>query len=123
MQWFGQSWGAPICDPQDHAATPVGEHCGWCEEPITEEDSGVLIPHVGAPFRAHEYVTVPYHRECFIRQIAGSVAHQLRLCSCPGSGGSDHGELEEGMTRREAAKLAEKWFTVHLPNAIGPARQ
>src|SRR6266568_5651962 len=104
MLWFGESWGAPICDIVEHVPTPVGELCAWCIEAIEEHDSGVIIPHV----ELNRVTLQPHHRECFIRETAGSVAHQLRLCGCPGSSGIDHGEMERGLTRREAARLAER---------------
>lgn len=49
-----------------------------------------------------------FHRNCFLRTIFGSVAHQLKTCSCyvPGSTEGDAPEL----TRREAADAAARMF-------------
>jgi hypothetical protein len=102
MRWFGKSWDAPICEDLEHAPTPLGEPCGWCREPIEEADNGLLIPHVERNYTMER----PHHIECFIRETAGSVAHQLRRCKC--FGGGDRGEMEEGMTKREAARQAAR---------------
>src|SRR5258708_5208550 len=98
MQWFGKSWGAPICDPQDHAETPVGQLCSWCTETIEANDAGVIIPHL----EDRRTTMRPQHYECFIRQVAGSVAHQLHRCSCYGGKQCD----PTRMTKRKAAKAA-----------------
>lgn len=59
--------------------------------------------------RTHKYSGGPLvHRECFLRQIFGSVSHQAKMCSCfvPGSSCGD----PEGMSKREAARMAVKMF-------------
>jgi hypothetical protein len=43
-----------------------------------------------------------FHAECLLRQIVGSVGHQLGRCTCFGGNEDD----PPGMTRREAAKAA-----------------
>jgi hypothetical protein len=77
---------------------PLGEKCMHCEEPIGPEDQGFLIRHLCEHGSNH----APYHRECFMRSIIGSVSHQLRMCSCfePGSTCGDDPRL----TKRQAAK-------------------
>lgn len=87
---------------------PIGKSCGWCDEVFVEADLGVIVTHVGA---LPNYVGPPpadiedapkdfflsedkgpiavgsaiaYHRECFMRQIVGSVAHQKGTCTCFG---------------------------------------
>jgi hypothetical protein len=50
------------------------------------------------------------HRECNLRGIIGSVAHQQKRCSC--FGGTDSDE-EDGMTRRERAQAAMDYFVSH----------
>lgn len=37
MKWFGASWGAPCCVPEDHVPTPVGLACERCDRPIERE--------------------------------------------------------------------------------------
>lgn len=81
----------------EHIETPVGIPCINCDEPIEDGDQGIV------------YSNGPVaHRNCFLRATIGSVAHQLKTCSCyiPGAPETDPPEL----TRREAANLAvELW--------------
>lgn len=88
----------------DLVPVPVGEKCMHCEEPIGPEDEGFLIRHLCEHGSNH----APYHRECFIRGVVGSVAHQLRQCSCfvPGATCGDNPKL----TKRQAAKSAWQMF-------------
>jgi hypothetical protein len=93
----------PFChDRPNCAEPPVGELCGYCEEPITLRDRGYLIPHLQDVDKA---ILQPWHIECFIRNVAGSVAHQRRQCGCydkTRSGPCDNAAL----TRRQNAILA-----------------
>lgn len=90
MQWFGEawpspSWPAPVCEGP-HAETPVGRTCSWCTEPICAGDNGVIMPFVGtASSGAHYATSAPIHKECWVRQVVGSVAHLDGLCSCFGA--------------------------------------
>lgn len=73
MQYFGEPWDAPVCDPDDpdsvpQAATPVGRPCMRCKSLINDGDQGLLIPYApeeGAPSLE------PWHRLCFMRDILG----------------------------------------------------
>ena len=66
-QWFGESWGAPVCEPAQHTATPTGEPCAeLCGDPIEERDQGFLIPLLRED---REPVLLAYHRMCFLRTI------------------------------------------------------
>jgi hypothetical protein len=98
-QYFGRlPWGDAVDSHKLMVPIPVGAICLRCKEAIGEKDSGILIPHsdgTKAEMRAQ-------HRECFIRSIVGSVAHQDGVCSCNGGTGED----EEGVTVREAARAA-----------------
>lgn len=71
MEWFGTSWGAPVCIVCERVATPVGEPCMECEREITLEDSGFIIPF--APFPLTEFVDAVYHRDCFLGNIFGRI--------------------------------------------------
>jgi hypothetical protein len=95
VKWFGV---ASVETDGDLIATPVGEPCAYCEEPIEAGDRGVTIPHIGGP----EPVEKPYHFECHLRTVIGSVAHQMGQCSC--HGGTEHDP--PGLTRRQAARAA-----------------
>jgi hypothetical protein len=112
MMYFGESWGAPICNGIAQAPTPVGCPCGWCKEAIVDGDQGLLIPGFDGSFdpsksrQEYKAIMTPFHRECNLRQIIGSLAHQQKRCSC--YGGTD--EDEPGMTLRESAKAAANFF-------------
>lgn len=67
MQWFGESWGAPICQHAPHAETPVGEPCDdGCGEPIRDGDQGYLVPLLR---EREEPVYLAHHRACWLRSI------------------------------------------------------
>jgi len=67
--------------------------CFFCEEPIEEWD---------ALYRFADGLAT--HRNCFLRQVVGSVAHQMQTCSCYVKG-STLGD-PPGMTKRQAADAA-----------------
>jgi hypothetical protein len=96
MPWFGESWGAPVCDPADHVETPVGAVCLWCVDLIDEQDSGYVYANGPAA-----------HEECCLRQVVGGVNHLLGRCTC--CGGSDPPD-PPGMNPREAARLAVETY-------------
>lgn len=69
MKWFGESWGAPACDPASHVDTPVGMECEGHE-------------HLHGPLRPREIelgdqgITVPgpdgrvvYHLDCWLHEV------------------------------------------------------
>jgi hypothetical protein len=97
---FGGPWGALECE---EVPTPVGAECLHCEEPIAEGDQGVLMPY---HLESGKSQLVAEHRECFLRGVFGSVAHQRRECFCFGGQGED----PPGMTKREAARAAVAHF-------------
>ncbi len=41
--WFGESWGAPICDEDYHVETPVGQKCLSSGKTINEDDRGFVM--------------------------------------------------------------------------------
>lgn len=49
MRWFGSAWPsaelrAPICDDDAYkVATPTGLKCLYCEQPIEEDDRGLVM--------------------------------------------------------------------------------
>lgn len=106
VQWFGAAPFARVCEDDNQAVRPGGQPCAWCGEPIGETDNGFLIAHLDE----HGATYKPWHHECSIRSIAGSVRHQLRKCSCFGNGGPACDE-PVGMSKRQEAKLAaEIWI-------------
>jgi len=66
MKWFGESWHAPVCEPDEHIETPVGEDCGYCDEPIAEGDRGLRMPFVGDP---SEKGYMNAHQMCLLRAV------------------------------------------------------
>lgn len=80
--------------------------CGYCDEPIEETDEIELTEALvfGDDEKLHGAQLVR-HRECEMRAVIGSVAHQTGKCSCFGGI-----EPEEKGTRREAAKAAVALF-------------
>lgn len=66
MHWFGETWGAPICDPDDRVGTPVGDRCLLCDEEIEPLDQGVITPFVNEHGRAK---LVPEHLDCFLDTV------------------------------------------------------
>lgn len=111
----------------DYQDLCVEKPCSFCEEEIQPDDSGFLIPAYGIDpneaflYEGHTYT--PYHRECFLRTIVGSVAHQRHQCSCHGGTGEDDPKL----TKRQAAKAAVRefdkryWLTNYLGKGAAPA--
>lgn len=107
MQWFGKSWGAEFCQENEHIDTPIAKDCTWCGEPITKDDSGVVMLHL-------QMVTLGgaigfglepgyWHYECYMRTIIGGANHQLERCTC--FGGDQPSDPPE-LSRREQAKRA-----------------
>lgn len=62
MKWFGISWGAPVNDDRTHTATPVGDLCAHCQQPVQEGERGLILPFMGGPDDPPE---LPYHLRCF----------------------------------------------------------
>lgn len=63
--WFGESWGAPACDPDRHKPTPVGDQCISCAQDILDGDQGMIIPFAGM----RPAVLGAHHLDCFLREI------------------------------------------------------
>lgn len=68
VKWFGESWGAGCCTPEDHIATPVGEPCIRCARPLMPGDIGISMP-----LATQEGVGVAhYHLGCSLESILGA---------------------------------------------------
>ena len=113
MKFFGpHHWGDAIAQPQKRCSTPVGALCSWCEEPIAVHDFGVVLPYlsnigaqIGDTGRDFDE-TISMHRECHVRCMVGSVAHQNGVCSCHGGTDDD----PPGMSKRDSAHAAMELF-------------
>jgi hypothetical protein len=78
--------------------------CLWCDEPVKVGDELARFP-IGTP----DGVRVE-HYECSLRRVVGGINHQRGQCTCCG------GKLPpdpEGMSRREAARLAAHEYLRH----------
>lgn len=67
---------------------PGWRSCEWCDEALAPEE-----------------IEEGCHRECHVRQIVGSIGHQLGFCSCAGGTFEDPPELSKRDAARAAAKL------------------
>lgn len=69
MQWFGESWGAHVCEGE-HVATPIGVICaGACGGVIREGDRGVVLPFLALKADDPALPEAPYHIACFLRAL------------------------------------------------------
>lgn len=70
MQWFGDSWGAPVCAQTEHVAAPVGKICVECKREIGPDDSGFILPYIPYPPQGR-FTEAYYHRDCFLDTLLG----------------------------------------------------
>ena len=103
MDWFG----VPVVHPEEKLVeTPVGALCGFCREEIAPGDKGCMIPSIPGGKK-------PFHFECHMRLIIGSLAHLQGRCSC--FGGREHDP--PGMTLRQAARAAFEYWRECQPGS------
>jgi hypothetical protein len=76
MKWFGESWGAPVCDPENHVPVPIHHECIHCGDPIEPDDQGLILPYSG--MSPSDPAWVPYHKMCLFASILPVVVHALR---------------------------------------------
>lgn len=82
--WFGESWGAPCCEPEDHIPTPIGLQCGRCREPIKLGDQGVVAPAVTL---AGAVIRIAHHIDCYVQVL---LPHGPECPHCRGRERSEH---------------------------------
>lgn len=64
--FFGEPWGAPICEDYEQGATPVGSQCAHCDQRIEKGDQGLV-----QPFADGDGVwPIPQHIECAMCSVA-----------------------------------------------------
>jgi hypothetical protein len=102
-----------VCDPADHTATPVGQTCLWCGETVEAGDQGVVMPTIREGGASME----PLHLECHMRQVVGGVRHIEGRCLC--CGGTEEPD-PPGVTRREAARRAERAWLLKQRDLVNP---
>ncbi len=66
MRWFGEPWGARICDTMSRVETPIGTRCFLCPETIGEDDAGFVL----TLYTATPGVAIA-HRGCLILSLLG----------------------------------------------------
>jgi hypothetical protein len=67
MRWFGESWGAPVCRPENKAPVPTTLTCYRCGQRIREGDQGFLDR---AWSDADEnFFPWVMHKNCFLRNV------------------------------------------------------
>jgi hypothetical protein len=84
MSWFGKSWGAPVCEDEDHIDTPEGQKCLYCEKPITADDQGIVMP-VALVDKPAELI--PVHIDCYLKKV---VPHGFDCVRCRGRDRNQH---------------------------------
>jgi hypothetical protein len=107
--WFGPAPFSAACDDLNRTQTPILP-CHWCGEPFSDTDCGYTVPVLGT------ITAVAYHWECQVRQVIGSVGHQMRTCSCYGGFVEDPPHL----TKRQAALEAVRLFELGRILAVRP---
>lgn len=93
VRWFGPSWGAPVCAPDNRVEVPVGKFCQDCRVKVERGDQGLMIPY------AHDGVATmePHHLNCFLDVVG------LKTRSSIGS---------QPLTRIKALELREAHWSV-----------
>lgn len=66
MRWFGESWGAAVCDPKMHSDTPVGQPCARCSTLFKTSDRGVTMPYMSSE---PDFTLIHYHLPCLMRSL------------------------------------------------------
>lgn len=66
MRWFGESWGAPACQPENREPTPVGNKCIRCDQWFKHGDQGFLIPMY---YPEEENLYAAWHRDCLLASL------------------------------------------------------
>jgi len=74
LRWFGESWGAPVCEPQTHIETPVGMPCAGHEHlhpdsrvgRIVEGSQGITIPYLDGK---GGITTIAFHLACWLHEV------------------------------------------------------
>lgn len=115
VRWFGTPWPspetpAPVCDdPRAQVPAPVGEECLWCDEAITEADSGVTMPLIRASGREG---VAAYHKECNLRTVIGPVSFLEGRCRHADPPGTDPCH-DRHLTKRQDALASWQWLHDH----------
>lgn len=72
LRWFGESWGAPVCDPRAHVETPVGWVCIGHDHLHDRNRSALIMAcdqGVTMPYYHGEVTMIAYHLDCWLHEI------------------------------------------------------
>lgn len=81
--FFGEPWGSFVTQPgqAQRVATPVGQRCRICDEPVVAGDRGFIRTVARSVEIPGTYEITPVHAEC---EALGFVGHTFGVCSCTG---------------------------------------
>lgn len=78
VRWFGQSWNASVCLPNNKVDIPVGTKCLECNKKITERDRGLITACSGRLWGSWQlaiggylHQVCSYHLACFLELVVG----------------------------------------------------
>ena len=72
VRWFGESWGAPVCEPEDHIDTPINEDCARCRGAIEEGQQGVTVPYLTGRSGEDGWMDrLAWHLDCWLAEVVG----------------------------------------------------
>lgn len=109
LRWFGRRYAAEVYSDCPQIPTPAAQPCGHCGEAIEPDADGFVLPTVVIrPDGSLTAGDMPLHRNCHLRSIVGSIAHQQRRCGCFVAGSTEHDP--PGMTIRQAADAAVAYY-------------
>lgn len=70
--WFGENWGAPVCQEIRHRDTPVGTTCMDCGQPIGAGDQGIIMPS----WDGQVLSAAVTHLDCLTAQFTATCPHE-----------------------------------------------
>lgn len=84
VKWFGEHWGAPICDPRHQIPVPVGATCTRCDAKFHSTSQGVGLPYIGVPPPSDlpeltvEWVqeVIFWHLDCWLESLG--IGHRVK---------------------------------------------
>lgn len=94
MKWFGESWGAVVCQEADHLPQVPEGSCQGCGMAVEDIDSGLALPRISlsAGLFAMTVATTLYHHGCFLSHVGVLTVHIVHegrsYCEKPGVPGS-----------------------------------
>jgi hypothetical protein len=65
MKWFGESWGAPVCDEGEQVEVPLDWLCERCGVEFGEGDQGVVL----VCYEKEETRDYPLHLFCLLDSV------------------------------------------------------